>query len=357
MTSALIGCPNQELAPLAPCTVSGVSLEVPQSGVDKVDILFVVDNSGSMSEEQKKLSAVLPTMVKVLTTGNKNGMASPAGMKPEFPPVQSLHIGVVSSDMGVNGAPAQKSCGGLSFIPTEMNTQTTNMFLNKPLGDDGQLQTSTAVAVAGIFAASQPGGPVSAVVPGDPACQGITFPPGERFINFTAGMTNPDETALKFSCIAKLGKNGCGLEQHLESMLKALTPPDSPIKFTSNTNGNGTAIAANGVSGVNAKFLREDAILAVVIVADEDDCSIPDSSNAMFDAMSTTRATPCSTRCRRRCPARSTCAAACPRTRSTRTPWRGASWRASRRSNRRPIRTASSWRPRWACRSLPTWAT
>jgi len=283
MTSALLGCPNQELAPLAPCTVSGVSLEVPQSGVDKVDILFMIDNSGSMSEEQKKLSAVLPLMVKVLTTGNASGMPSTNGAKPEFPPVQSLHIGVVSSDMGVNGAPAQRSCGGLSFIPTEQNNLGTQMFLNKPLGDDGQLQTSTAVAVAGIFA----GTPVMRVVPGDPACAAVQFPPGQRFIDFTAGVTDPNDTATRFGCVAKLGKNGCGLEQQLESALKALTPPDSPTKFTSMTNGNGTAINPTGVSGVNGKFLREDAILAVVFVTDEEDCSIPDSSNAIFDAAST----------------------------------------------------------------------
>jgi hypothetical protein len=41
------------------------------------------------------------------------------------------------------------------------------------------------------------------------------------------------------------------------------------------------------VSGVNAKFLRDDAILAVVFVTDEEDCSIPDTSNAIFDAQST----------------------------------------------------------------------
>src|SRR5688572_2442730 len=67
LSSALAGCPNQELAPLTPCTVSGVSIEVPQTGVDKVDLLFMIDNSGSMAEEQKKLAAVLPDLVTVLT--------------------------------------------------------------------------------------------------------------------------------------------------------------------------------------------------------------------------------------------------------------------------------------------------
>jgi hypothetical protein len=252
----------------------------------KLDLLFMIDNSGSMAEEQKKLASVLPQLIKVLTTGNQNGMPSPAGETPSFPPVQSLHIGVVSSDMGVNGAPAQKSCGALSFIPTEQNTTTTNMFLNKPLGDDGQLQTSTAVAVAGIFVPPTPGAQPFQVVSGDLSCVSVSFPPEERFIDFSADITDPEDTAHKFSCIAKLGKNGCGLEQQLESVLKAFTPPDSAIKFSSGTNGQGTAIRANATSGVNGNFLRDEAILAVVFVTDEEDCSVPDSSKAIFDAQS-----------------------------------------------------------------------
>jgi hypothetical protein len=286
LVSALTGCPNQELAPLTPCTVSGVSLEVPQSGVDKVDILFMIDNSGSMSEEQKKLAEVLDDMVRILTTGNKSGTPSAPGMKPDFPPVQSLHIGVVSSDMGVNGAMPQKSCGNLSFKPDERMTDTTQEFLIKPLGDDGVLQTSTVVAQSGIYARRMPGGAIEEIVPPDPSCASVTLPAGQRFIDFSAGTTDPTLTAKQFGCIAKLGKNGCGLEQQLESALKALTPPDSPVKFTMGSSGHGGPTLPASPMGINGKFLREDAILAVVFVTDEEDCSIPDSSNAIFDALS-----------------------------------------------------------------------
>jgi hypothetical protein len=263
----------------------------PAGSTDKLDLLLMIDNSGSMAEEQAKLADVLDDMVLVLTTGQIDpSMPKP---KPDFPPVQSLHIGVVSSDMGVNGAPPQKSCGALSFKPDERDTQQATEFLIKPLGDDGVLHTSTVVATAGIWVQPTPGAVPVEKVPGDPACAGIVFPPGQKYVDFQAGVTNPQDAAKRVSCIAKLGKNGCGLEQQLESVLKALTPPDSQIKFSGSatsgvpTPGQGNASNTNVVSGPNRGFLREDAILVVVFLSDEEDCSIPDSSREIFDAMST----------------------------------------------------------------------
>jgi hypothetical protein len=260
------------------------SREIVASGVDRVDLLFVLDNSGSMAEEQKKLSAVLPDFVTVLTTGQLN----PTNPKerPDFAPVKSLHIGVVSSDLGVNLAPAVEGCGGASFDPTAPDPVNptasvrmmppNNVRLDKPFGDNGHLLTSTAVAQAGIW--SRPFGttfstPVELVVPSDPRCATVNV---DRFINFEAGSTNPEQAKLEFSCIAKLGKNGCGLEQQLESAYKALAP--SSVAFSRNTRGQGS-----GGGAANSGFLRDDAVLAVVFVSDEEDCSIPDNSSELFN--------------------------------------------------------------------------
>jgi hypothetical protein len=121
------------------------------------------------------------------------------------------------------------------------------------------------------------------VVPGDPSCSGLSFPPNTRFIDFTQG-GDVAEAAHRFSCIAKRGRNGCGLEQQLEATLKALTAPDSETKFTAlSPHGHGNAIRSGSPSGFNQNFLREDALLAIVLVSDEEDCSIPDSSRAIFD--------------------------------------------------------------------------
>ncbi len=254
---------------------------------DRLDLLFMIDNSGSMYEEQKKLAALLPRLVSAFATGNRDGMPKPASMKSDFTPVRSLHIGVITSDMGLNGAPSQNSCGDKSFLPTERDPRTSIQRINKPVGDDGILQVDTAVATAGVWAYSD-GGAVINVLAGDPNCAGISFPPNARFIDFTQG-DDFTEASRRFSCIAKRGRNGCGLEQQLEATLKALTPPDSQIKFTAlSPNGHGNARAVGGVSGFNQNFLREDALLAIVLVSDEEDCSIPDASRAIFDGTNMT---------------------------------------------------------------------
>jgi hypothetical protein len=69
---------------------------------------------------------------------------------------------------------------------------------------------------------------------------------GSRRRNYTGTLEDA------FGCIADVGVSGCGFEQHLESMRVALTP------------------------GTNPGFLRDDALLAVVVLADEDDCSASD---------------------------------------------------------------------------------
>jgi hypothetical protein len=248
-----------------------------------VDLLFMIDNSGSMAEEQRKLAAVLPNLVAELATGNLDGSRKPAGTKTDFAPVQSLHIGVVTSDMGINGAPAQNSCGDRSFLPTEHDSRTSTLRVNKPVGDDGILQTDIAVAVDGVWGPDRNTGTVINYLPADPSCSGITFPPNARFVDFSAG-GDAAAAAQRFSCVVKRGRNGCGLEQQLEAVLKALTPPDSNIKFTAQSpNGHGNAKNPANQSGFNQAFLRDDAILAVVVVSDEEDCSIPDQSRGIFD--------------------------------------------------------------------------
>src|SRR5262249_23855027 len=62
------------------------------------------------------------------------------------------------------------------------------------------------------------------------------------------------------TCIGRLGVDGCGYEQHLEGMKRAL----------------------DGSRPENAGFLRDNAYLAVVILADEDDCSAKDTK--VFDS-------------------------------------------------------------------------
>jgi hypothetical protein len=67
--------------------------------------------------------------------------------------------------------------------------------------------------------------------------------PGARVTNYSGDLRSA------FASLASVGIEGCGFEQHLEAMHAALENP------------------------VNVGFLRPNASLAVIFVADEDDCS------------------------------------------------------------------------------------
>lgn len=175
------------------------------SEVEGVDLLFVVDNSGSMLEEQGSLTANFNRFVNVLD--------SIEGGRPD------LHIGVVSTDMGA-GPFGISGCSGA--------------------GDDGILQVAPADACT-------PPGPERYI-------SDIANSDGTRITNYS------DSLSDAFSCIARLGINGCGFEQPLAAMRRAL----------------------DGSHAENSGFLRAEALLAVVIITDEDDCSV--ENIAMFDS-------------------------------------------------------------------------
>jgi len=76
-----------------------------------------------------------------------------------------------------------------------------------------------------------------------------------------------------FTCIAAVGSSGCGFEQELAAITRALGADGKPAPAE------------------NAGFLRDDAALFIMVLADEDDCSASPSSN-LFASDSTTLASP-----------------------------------------------------------------
>jgi hypothetical protein len=169
-----------------------------------LDLLFVIDDSRSMRNEQEQITANFPRMIQVLET-------LPDGLP-------DLHLGVISTDVGAGGA------------------------CNDPDPGPGVLRN-------------------------DPTVDGCA-PPSDRWISDvddgtgTGGRDRNYGATLgdTFACIATLGTGGCGYEQPLESIRRALSP--STLE--------------------NDGFLRDDSLLAVVILSDEDDCSAFDTD--LFDA-------------------------------------------------------------------------
>jgi hypothetical protein len=153
----------------------------------------------------------------------------------------NLHLGVVSTDMGTKGSASPTPAPSIGTIGNGGCGST---------GDGGKLTVGTSGSVSGPF--------VSDIKQAD----------GTRVTNYTGDLSSV------FGQMARLGAGGCGFEQPLAAMQAALN---------------------NNVS--NAGFLRPDALLAVVFLTDEDDCSVKDP--ALLDANSQTLGALQSFRCTR----------------------------------------------------------
>ena len=172
-----------------------------------LDLLFVVDNSASMTPHQEALAASFPSMMDVLSELDGG--------------LPNLHIGVVTSDMGMSA----------SRTPPGPGAASCNAY-----GDDGTLQHANAPELSGLFISD------------------VADATGSRVRNYTGELRDV------FAKVALVGADGCGFEQHLSAMKRALENP------------------------ANAGFLRPGANLAVVIIGDEDDCSFADGAMAGPDS-------------------------------------------------------------------------
>ncbi|MBX7082161.1 MAG: VWA domain-containing protein [Nannocystaceae bacterium] len=212
-----------------------------------VDILFVIDNSGSMGEEQGLLAANFPAFIGVL----------------EDPMVKANYrIGVTTTD---NGNPW---CG--STTP-----------------EAGKLQLSSCRGRTGqfVFNGNPPANATEAACTDVCVFDEITTTetvtefdgvPKERpWLENIEGKTNLAEqtdlngdtrvptTTEAFQCFGPQGIAGCGFESHLESMYKAF-------------------LRANKNDEEQYGFLRSNAILSVVFITDEVDCSYNNKYQSIF---------------------------------------------------------------------------
>lgn len=82
----------------------------PPPPTGELDLLFVVDNSGTMTEEQAALTRELPEMMRAITEGDLDVDGTP-----ESQPFDSVRVGAITSDMGVGGFTVP-NCDVASFL-------------------------------------------------------------------------------------------------------------------------------------------------------------------------------------------------------------------------------------------------
>jgi hypothetical protein len=209
--------------------MSAPATPAPAPCIREVDLLFQIDTSNSMVEEQARLLSELPRLVEVLTTGDRDGDGAM-----DFQPITSLHLGVATPDLGGGTEPMVPTCP-MGF------------------GEDGVLRSRSGT-----------------IPPGCPA----VFPSG--IFQFRAG-DDPAALADDFLCAAAVGTGGCGFEQQLEAVLVGLSPT-VPTSWVSSSYGTPSFVGGRSPHGdrENDGFLREGSLLAITLVTDEDDCSTTD---------------------------------------------------------------------------------
>ena len=241
------GCIDRPVKAVASVTQSGITTSISSNSIDKVDLLLMVDNSNSMRENQTNIMAQFQTMIATLTqppcvnpANTAPHVCDPANAAdaPQYPPVADMHVGVVDSDLGTPG----------SSVPGCASSD---------VGDDAILNPiRNGLAIAG----HEPwvGAPPTFGRPSD--CTDPNQYPS--FISFTSGTTPPAQFTHDFQCNAGLFVMGCGLESQLDAVYRGLIVHD--------------ATDHPGNTSPNAGFLREDALLAIVMLTDEEDGSVRD---------------------------------------------------------------------------------
>lgn len=199
---------------------------------DQLDVLFVIDNSGTMGEEQSQLADSFPAFVSLLRgLSDANGKLVGA----------DVHIMVTTTDVphplctpfekpdydAADGQPIETPC-------TERLTRFTGLGADPPVMPE--ICTSRCSQAA-------PSVPTDPFIHFNPTTHNVIDPDGLG-----------DAAADALACIGPQGIDGCGMESPLEAMTRALD------------------FGARWNRG-ERPFLRPGAPLAIVLVTDETDCS------------------------------------------------------------------------------------
>ena len=243
-----------------------------QSGVDKVDLLLMIDNSIGMADKQRLLTESLPVLVQLLVdprcidaNGNAVGSTAatscPGGSSPQFKPIQDIHIGVITSSLG--------SHGGDVCVPDAADTSL------RTLNDAAQLVASVRPAVAPpIYSYNNTG-----FLVWDPR---TARPNPDPHPGVSAHETNAVELVRDVTThVQAAGERGCGYEASLESWYRFLIDPEPVDQVAQGVDGFSLRGPINEiVLQQRRSFLRPDSLLAVVMLTDENDCSILDENDS-----------------------------------------------------------------------------
>ena len=223
-----------------------------QTTATKLDVLIIIDNSISMAHKQALFVESMDTLFeRIANPLCVDDAGSPVAAQPpdataacsegarEFTPIADLHVGVITTSLGGHGGDV---CGptGSSFNPTQ---------------DDRAHLLPTVRA-------------------------GLTSFEERGFLQYgtdSGGVVNVAQVLTDVaSHVEAAGSEGCGYESSLEAAYRFLADPD-PYESISVVN---SQVQITGTDqellDQRAAFLRPDSAVLVVMLTDENDCSLID---------------------------------------------------------------------------------
>jgi hypothetical protein len=266
---------------------------VSQKAVDKIDLLFMIDNSSSMADKQAVLQAAVPDLVQRLVSPNciKTGgeadkahtptdpaASCPPGETREFAPIRDIHVGVITSSLGGHGSTTLCQAAEGAGIVKESADDHGHLIATRP---------RFAVALQ-----ASPG-----AQPPDPAGFLDWNPDANK-----GQQLEPFNTTFKVMTTG-VGEVGCGLESQLESIYRFLIDPAPPQTInTASCPGSNQPCAVpvgkdEALLAQRKAFLRPDSLVSIIMVTDENDCSVRESQQFYYAARSEITLPPGSAAC------------------------------------------------------------
>jgi hypothetical protein len=282
------GCLNRPIEPNDTRTTSTIVEPFTQSAVDKIDLVLMIDNSRSMADKQLILSAAVPDLVGALvnpkcidpkgtvptTQPATVGEPCPTGLVREFKPITNIHIGIITSSLGGHGGDACSVTNDVQSCPGGPN----------PSNNDAGHLISRKDACGGAAVTTYKN---KGFLAWDPDKK--LMPPGETEIGSIVidGMGNvttgtPGIVPSLKDLVNGAGQVGCGYEAQLESWYRFLIDPQ-PYKDITLQAGKATPSGTDMVLlQQRADFLRPSSLLAIIMLTDENDCSVRESQQYYY---------------------------------------------------------------------------
>jgi hypothetical protein len=223
----LAACLDHPVKPVEYESVSAKGTSVDFTINKDVDIIFMIDDSGSMAEEQVALAANFERFIAVLEADDVRA---------------NYRIGITTSDNGAPFGCDRKTPEAGRFVASSCRSRAQNFQFGSVDAFD--------VACASIC-------DYDAIEIQPTTTENDAAPRPRPWIENIEGRTNLPEgisTTEAFQCFGPMGIAGCGFEEQLESVYKAIR-------------------RAEHADEDQYDFIRDDAILAIVLVSDEADGS------------------------------------------------------------------------------------